>query len=353
MLTELKLLYGEYAVEFVIRRPGSGDYTMAMVGGNGQGCKGGGAAVGISPLDCKNTEKNDVVLIYKMQGASARQLALVIAHELGHSFGLEHVDDQKDIMYPQLNGATCCWTEANVQGGSTCGRSSQDAEQVLTENLGVGEGDKVAPRVWFVRPGPDALLPERFTVEAAAADDLKVHHVEFYVDGKQLASVAAEPFVASVDHLSPGEHTIKAVAFDYKPNEVTAQIKVRVDAGCVAAGTCWPGKLGLGVSCEAGADCLTGVCASEGGAGYCTDACEKRTPVCPGTLACLAAGGEDYYCASGAGFTVDVAAADEGGCSCAAAGAPGAGGVGLLLLLGLLLACRRPRAPRCGPPPAR
>ena len=54
----------------------------------GDGCKKGGAGtIGIAPLDCKNSNKNDLVLVFGDKLSSARQLAFVIAHELGHSFG--------------------------------------------------------------------------------------------------------------------------------------------------------------------------------------------------------------------------------------------------------------------------
>jgi len=337
ILTELRMLYMNYAVEFVTTRPTSGDYTMAMIGGNGQGCKGGGGAVGIAPLDCKHNMKNDIVLIFKMKD-DAKQLAFVIAHELGHSFGLEHVTNKKDIMYPALNSSTCCWTKSPISGNSFCKRKEQDAKQVLTENLGVGDGDQVPPKAWFVRPGNDAVLPGRFSFEVAAADDLKVSLVELYVDGVKKLTLDSAPFVSYVENLADGEHMISAYVYDFKPNVAITNIKVTVQASCVTEGTCWPGKAGMGAVCLLGADCDSGICATNGVVGHCADRCDPLTKICPLDLTCQAAGGE-FACTRGAGFLLDID--EDSGCNLGSEASPGA--VILVLLLVVALTARRRR----------
>jgi MYXO-CTERM domain-containing protein len=332
--TDLRLLYGNYAVEFVTDRPASGDYTMGCIGGEGQNSIAGGAAIGVSPLDCRQGYKNDIFLVWKMK--APKQIALVIAHEFGHSVGLEHVDDQTDIMYPQLNAATCCWTKANVQR-STCGRSVQDAKQVLKENLGVGEGDKIAPKVWFKRPGNNAVLPSRFTFEVEAADDLKVHHVDVYLDDKKVATVSSPPFVAVVEDVSNGGHKLRAEAFDYKPNKATTEIEVSVKSKCTEDGSCGTGQSGIGGECTSGNDCVTGICAVKDGKGYCADRCDTTTKLCPTGLFCKDADGEPA-CVKGDGFALDDV---TGGCSVAGRPSPGTLALPLLALLGLLVIRRR------------
>ncbi len=330
VVTELRLLYGNYAVEFVTTRPTSGDYTMVMAGGTGENCKKGGpGTVGIAPLDCKNSNKNDVVLIYGNLLSSAKKLAFVIAHEMGHSFGLEHVTDNKDIMAPALNPATCCWTKSPTQG-STCGRSTQDAKKVLAENLGVGAGDTISPRVWFVRPGDGAVLPSRFTYEVKAADDLKVHHVDIYVDGKKVETISSPPFTAFVSGLSDGSHTLKAEVFDYKPNKATAQVKVTVRADCVNDSTCGTGKAGTGGDCAQGGDCISGVCAKKDSKAVCVEVCDSKTKLCPTGTKCLETS-SDWACTSGTGFKLDTS--DSSGCSVAGRAT---GGLWLLAILALL-----------------
>ena len=339
VITELRLLYGDYAVEFVTSRPTSGDYTMVMSGGSGDGCKKGGAGtIGIAPLDCKNSYKNHIVLVFGDKLSSVKKLAFVIAHELGHSFGLEHVADNTDIMAPALSGSTCCWTTSTVTGGGTCNRTTQDAKKVLSDNLGVGEGDTVVPRVWFVRPGDGAVLPPRFTYEVKAADDLKVHHVDIYVDGVKKETINSPPFTAFVSGLADGSHTLRAEVFDYKPNKATAEVEVIVRADCVNDGSCGTGKAGTGLDCGQGGDCISGICAKKDSEAYCVESCDSTTKLCPSGTTCLDVGGQ-MVCTTGAGFTLDTA--DSSGCSVAAQKA--AGGTWLLLLVGLLLVRRRRR----------
>ncbi len=336
VITELRLLYGNYAVEFVTTRPTSGDYTMAMSGGTGEGCKKGGAGtVGIAPLDCKFSNKNDIVFVFGNKLSSAKKLAFVIAHELGHSFGLEHVADNTDIMAPALSGATCCWTTSTVTGGGSCGRTTQDAKKVLSDNLGVGEGDTIVPRVWFVRPGDGAVLPSRFTFEVKAADDLKVHHVDIYVDGEKKETIVSPPFTAFVSGLSDGSHKLRAEVFDYKPNKATAEVKVTVRSDCVGDSTCGTGKAGIGMDCAQGGDCISGICAKKDSVAVCSDTCDSKTKLCFEGTKCLDNNGE-WACTTAAGFTLDTA--DSSGCSVAGRAT---GGLWLILLAGLLLARRR------------
>ena len=331
VITEIRLLLGDYAVEFVTTRPTSGDYTMVMAGGSGDGCKKGGAGtVGIAPLDCKNANKNDIVLVFGDKLSSAKKLAFVIVHELGHSFGLEHVADNTDIMSPTLSGSTCCWTTSSVTGGGTCGRTTQDAKKVLAENLGVGEGDTITPRVWFVRPGDGAVLPPRFTFEVKAADDLKVHHVDIYVDNKKVETISSAPFTAFVSGLADGSHTLRAEVFDYKPNKAKAEVKVTVRADCINDSTCGTGKAGTGGDCAQGGDCISGICAKKDSEAFCVEVCDSKTKLCPSGTKCLDTDGE-WACTTGAGFELD--SSDSSGCSVAG---QRPGGLWLLALLALL-----------------
>ena len=339
IIKEVKILFYKYGVDFVTTRPTSGNYSMVMIGGSGQNCKGGGAAIGISPLDCKNSNKNDVLFVFGERITGAKKVAFVIAHELGHAVGLEHHDAPSGIMYPSLSGQTETWKTGNVSG-STCGRSTQDADKVLTENLGVGEPDKVAPLIWIMRPGDDAVLPGRFTLEVGAVDDFNLSSVIIYVDGTKKLTLTSPPFITLVEGLSDGKHKIKAEARDMKPNVASAEIEVKVDSSCVKGAECDPAgsKAGLGMPCAIGGDCATEVCATKAGDGYCAALCNKESKLCPSGYTCQDAGGE-YACVKGGGFSLNK---DSAGCAISGGGASGAL---LLSLFGLaLLGLRRRRS---------
>ncbi len=364
-LEELVLLYNIFSVEFVTERPTEGDYTMVMIGGNGQGIA-GGSAVGLAPLDCNNDNKNDIASVFGAKiSPSPKKLAFVIAHELGHTFGLEHVKDPKGIMAPALSEQTCCWvSDALTEPPGTCGRNGQqDSVKVLTENVGAGPGDTVPPKIWFVRPGDGAILPSNFVFEVTAGDDLRVHHVELFFDSKKVAELDKPPFLARVTGASDGEHTLEAIVYDFKPNKVKIAKEVSIDGRCVLDGRCNGGIPGPGAGCSRGADCGSGICVlDKAGKGLCAQRCDGADDICPEGAECKLPGGttpartptgsdagagssskQTWACTKELdGFTFDVV--DSGGGCAVSKQTKSIGGLASsLLLLGLLALGRRRR----------
>lgn len=351
VLEELRLLFLGYALDFVLERPAAGDYTMAMIGGEGKDCDAEDFAVGIAPMDCKDLRKNEVCLIYgdKLNN-SVKQLAYVIAHELGHTFGLEHISDETGIMYPALSSSTAGWGSGSLTDPTVCQRTSQDSNQVLLDNLGLGPGDTIPPRIWFMRPGPGAVLPPNFSFEVTAVDDLRVHHVEVFVDDVKELDLLAPPYTSALRNVADGEHVIRAQVHDWNPDNVTqVEVRVTVDRGCIEAGTCVPGDAGFNAECDSGDACQTGLCATSGAAGQCVDLCEEAAPVCPGELTCQQ-NTDTWACLPAGAWSLSAAGeggGDDGGCSVAVARGNAPWPRGLALLPGLLLALlflRRRRA---------
>lgn len=343
---ELTVLFLKYSIIFVTERPEDGDYTMIVVGGNGDGVPtDSSGTVGIAPLDCDNSYANDLGLVFgnKISSTSPQRLAYVIAHELGHTVGLEHVSDQEDIMYPALNGKTCCWKKAALSGLSSCGRTEQDANDVLADNLGLGPGDSIPPAVWFVRPGNGAVLPQNFSVEVGAADELRLHHVTVYLDDKVVADFDDPPYVVGLSGVNAGSHRLKVEAYDWHPNTTVQELPITVASDCPAQGTCYWGSEGLGGDCVASEDCISGFCAEKGVERNCVLGCGGAGSPCPEKTSCVPQG-QGWACLADAGWQL-VPAGSGGGCTFAPRTsrvgddgllAPlGLGGFVLLLMVGL------------------
>jgi len=99
-----------------------------------------------------------------------------------------------------------------------------------------------------------------------------------------------------------------------------------LDAG--GAQVCVPDAGGLGSECATNEECLSGICADEGDARYCTRLCDPRATPCPTAFACVA--------------TSDPATricrpAQSSGCGCSVPGR-GHGARGAMLAMGLLAA---------------
>jgi uncharacterized protein (TIGR03382 family) len=207
-----------------------------------------------------------------------------------------------------------------------------------------GPGAPSPPAVMITSPADGKKVQPEFAIDVVATDDVRVDHVELYIDGALAQMVMAEPysFTAPAD-LAIGTHTIEARAIDVQGTPGSATITIDQGEPCTATkgcdgtdvcvmGNCVPGPDqpgGLGVVCSHNEDCLSMLCADGGESlEHCVETCDVATKgSCPASFDCLSAG------ATGVCWP-----AAEGGC-CDAGGAPP-----LLLALGaVVLVLRRRR----------
>jgi hypothetical protein len=91
----------DFGITVTDQRPQSGDYDMEMVGDwQGQSP----AFAGIAPGgDCFDQTGGEVSFSLEATG-SADGMTEIILQELSHTWGLEHVNDQSDLLYPTTEG---------------------------------------------------------------------------------------------------------------------------------------------------------------------------------------------------------------------------------------------------------
>ena len=109
---------------------------------------------------------------------------------------------------------------------------------IASDNLGATATNTVsitvdsAPSVSITNPVAGAVLtaPTNVTIQASASDDGSVSSVLFLVDANTLATDNSSPYSALTNNLSPGAHTLTAIATDNLGLKSTNAISIIVNA---------------------------------------------------------------------------------------------------------------------------
>ncbi len=118
--------------------PLSGDYTTLHVGGSygSLGCTESQSTLGIAPFDDGNQNLNDVGFAFTKYETDIGVIADTVAHEAGHTYGLDHTVNVKDLMHPSARANDLQFAISQVVGGS----DMQDAPAMLRRNVGTKPG---------------------------------------------------------------------------------------------------------------------------------------------------------------------------------------------------------------------
>jgi hypothetical protein len=132
ILNKLSGYFAAFVVRFVDERPVDGDYTMAVVSDTHFLPN-----HGVCPLDCDNSSEQ-ICMVNNITDNTTDTIARFVAHELGHSFGLHHVDNAAGIMNWDSSGSS--FTASPLTEAQACGLTlgqTQDAPAILAANLGL------------------------------------------------------------------------------------------------------------------------------------------------------------------------------------------------------------------------
>lgn len=248
----MELLRGHWAdfnVVFTDERPGSGPYTMVMVGPE---FVVEGGALGVAPVDCNDTEPANIVYAFVSadDGLGPVAHAWTISHEVAHSYGLDHVTPPDDVMHEKLGFGDPSFQEAcsEVVGGPNgvgcpqqhavpCSETTQSSWQDLHLLFGDRIPDELAPTVSVISPEDQAQLEAnaKFTINIEASDDTLVDSVEIrWIDGAPVDIPAiGAPFRWTLEEgLPEGGYSFYAVAHDLAGNVSYSEV-VNIGVGDV------------------------------------------------------------------------------------------------------------------------
>jgi hypothetical protein len=142
--TRVEDLFVDFNLRVVTERPAQPPYVMVVVGGTASLCGRSDNLGGLGPLDCGNADLSDVAFVFGATLIDLDGLAVAIAHEAGHTWGLPHTTEPCDVMSSMwCSGGAKRFRdqEMTVPPGDpsgSCGLTTSNSWQRLRQVLGPG-----------------------------------------------------------------------------------------------------------------------------------------------------------------------------------------------------------------------
>lgn len=243
----------DFGITVTDQRPQSGDYDMEMVG-NWQGVTPGFA--GVAPnIDCFDATGGETSFTLEASG-SADGIAEIVLQEIAHTWGLEHIDAQQDLLYPTTQGINKTFqdqchkivadTDLNETNGycnavhtQFCDFGWQNSHQELLYLFGESVPDTQPPGVTIVLPADGAVIEGgTFELVVALEDDQTpaVITTDIVLQGGELAApveaggayAAPGELVFPIADLPDGSYSLRVDVLDESDNPAAAEIAFTV-----------------------------------------------------------------------------------------------------------------------------
>lgn len=246
----------DFGITVTDTRPSSGDYDMEMVGDwAGVGDQG---FAGVAPsIDCFDNRGGEVSFTLEASGTSDG-ISEIILQEVAHTWGLEHVDDQGDLLYPTTQGQNKIFKDECLQivvlnnDGTTsptgancnqmhnqfCGSNVQNSYQEMLALFGPGIPDTTAPTVQIVSPAEGESVEGDVNLVVSFVDDQSpmIINATITIDSDSLegpvesdgAYAAPSELEFPIQGLPGGQYTVTIDATDEEDNPTSDSVTFTV-----------------------------------------------------------------------------------------------------------------------------
>jgi uncharacterized membrane protein YgcG len=222
-------------------------YSQVMMGGKPSAIGFGPGILGVScNLDCGDQWLRDTTFAFTEESNNAGVLGTTALQEAAHSFGLDHIDGENNIMYPYATLGNKVWADTctpfnDATGGIGCkyvhvkfcpDNQTQNDVAELTAYFGVNSPDTEAPVVKMLSPmdGQQMSAGDMLHIEVEVSDNFEGYGWVLQVpELKQEQQAYAGEKVWDFPAPPKGAYTIRVEAIDHDGNIGFAEAKIYVD----------------------------------------------------------------------------------------------------------------------------